>query len=76
MKTASSRIIRLDYGYFVRPAEETGTGSARVEPVLGYAVLHPRGVLLFDTGMGEHPESARTTAPDESRYPPLLARPG
>jgi N-acyl homoserine lactone hydrolase len=47
-------IVRLDYGYFVRPAEETGTGADRVEPVLGYAVLHPRGVVLLDTGMGEH----------------------
>ena len=56
MKTAASRIVRLDYGYFVRPSKETGTGSLRVEPVLGYAVVHPRGVLLFDTGMGEHPD--------------------
>ena len=50
--TQASRIVRLDYGYFVRPAEETGTGRPRVEPVLGYAVLHPDGVLLLDTGMG------------------------
>jgi N-acyl homoserine lactone hydrolase len=45
-------IRRLDFGYFVRPAEETSTGSARVEPCLGYLVEHPDGVLLFDTGMG------------------------
>ena len=56
MIAAASRVVRLDFGYFVRPPEETGTGSPRVEPVLGYAVLHPRGVLLFDTGMGEHPD--------------------
>lgn len=56
MDTAESRIARVDYGYFVRPAEETRTGDARVEPVLGYAVIHPRGVLLLDTGMGDHPE--------------------
>ncbi len=49
-------IVRLDYGYFVRPAAETGTGSDRVEPVLGYAVLHPQGVVLLDTGMGQHPD--------------------
>jgi N-acyl homoserine lactone hydrolase len=49
-------IVRLDYGYFVRPAEETGTGSDRVEPVLGYAVLHPEGLVLLDTGMGQHPD--------------------
>jgi N-acyl homoserine lactone hydrolase len=49
-------VRRVNFGYFVRPEEETGTGSPRVEPVLGYAVKHPGGVLLFDTGMGSHPE--------------------
>ncbi|WP_097318298.1 N-acyl homoserine lactonase family protein [Paractinoplanes atraurantiacus] len=46
-------VRRVDYGYFVRPAEETGTGRARVEPALGYLIEHPeRGRLLVDTGMG------------------------
>lgn len=45
-------VRRVDFGYFVRPMEETGTGSPRVEPCLGYLVEHPDGVLLFDTGMG------------------------
>ncbi len=45
-------IARLDLGYFVRPAEETGTGSPRVEGVLGYVVRHPGGVVVFDTGLG------------------------
>jgi N-acyl homoserine lactone hydrolase len=49
-------VRRVDFGYFVRPAEETSTGVARVEPCLGYLVAHPAGVLLFDTGMGRHPE--------------------
>jgi N-acyl homoserine lactone hydrolase len=49
-------IRRVDFGYFVRPSEETATGKARVEPCLGYVVEHPGGVLLFDTGMGSHPE--------------------
>jgi N-acyl homoserine lactone hydrolase len=49
-------VRRIDFGYFVRPAEETGTGSPRVEPCLGYVVDHPGGTLLFDTGMGSHPE--------------------
>jgi N-acyl homoserine lactone hydrolase len=51
-----STIRRVDFGYFIRPAEETATGVPRAEPVLGYVVRHPRGVLLFDTGMGEHPD--------------------
>jgi N-acyl homoserine lactone hydrolase len=49
-------VRRIDFGYFVRPAEETGTGEPRVEPCLGYLVDHPDGVLLFDTGMGRHPQ--------------------
>jgi N-acyl homoserine lactone hydrolase len=49
-------VHRIDYGYFVRPAEETGTGSPRVEPCLGYLVRHPDGLLLFDTGMAANPD--------------------
>src|SRR5437868_11618756 len=49
-------VRRVDLGYFVRPAEETGTGSSRVEPCLGYLVDHSGGLLLLDTGMGRHPE--------------------
>jgi N-acyl homoserine lactone hydrolase len=56
-------IRRLDYGHFLRPAEETGTGRPRVEAALGYLVRHPNGLLLFDTGIGEaDPET-------EARYP-------
>lgn len=50
------RVRRIDFGYFVRPAAETATALPRVEPCLGYLVRHPGGVLLFDTGMGTHPE--------------------
>ena len=49
-------IRRVDFGYFVRPSEETSTGKPRVEACLGYVVEHPDGELLFDTGMGSHPE--------------------
>jgi N-acyl homoserine lactone hydrolase len=55
-RVSDIEVRRLDFGYFVRPAEETGTGSARVEACLGYLVDHPDGVLLFDTGMGSDPE--------------------
>lgn len=48
-------VRRVDYGYFVRPAEETGTPHPRVEPVLGYLVAQRPGWLLFDTGMGAGP---------------------
>jgi len=46
-------IRRLDLGYFVRPASETGGAEPRVEPVLAYLVRRDDGVLLFDTGLGE-----------------------
>src|SRR3954471_15355899 len=49
-------VRRGDFGDFVRPVEETGTGAPRVEPTLGYLVDHPLGVVLVDTGMGRHPE--------------------
>jgi N-acyl homoserine lactone hydrolase len=49
-------VRRVDFGYFVRPAEETGIGIPRVEPCLGYLVDHADGMLLFDTGMGSDPE--------------------
>jgi N-acyl homoserine lactone hydrolase len=45
-------IRRVDFGYFIRPASETGTGSARVESLLGYLIAHPGGQVLFDTGLG------------------------
>ncbi len=49
-------VHRLDFGYFVRPAEETHARAARVEPCLGYLVDHPDGVVIMDTGMGEDPD--------------------
>ncbi|MGK5638900.1 N-acyl homoserine lactonase family protein [Streptomyces sp. URMC 126] len=42
----------LDLGYFVRPASETSGLTARVEPAIAYLVRHPRGTLLFDSGIG------------------------
>lgn len=53
---AAGAVRRVDHGYFVRPASETGTGSPRVEAVLGYVVRLGSDVVLFDTGMGSHPE--------------------
>lgn len=53
---AETIVRRVDFGYFVRPAEEAGTGAPRVEPCFGYLVDHAAGLLLLDTGMGSHPE--------------------
>lgn len=49
-------VRRIGLGTFVRPAEETETGSARVETVLGYIARTPAGTLLLDTGLGETDE--------------------
>lgn len=49
-------VRRIDFGYFVRPGEGTDTGHPWVEPCLGYAVDHPAGLLIVDTGMGSHPD--------------------
>lgn len=46
-------MARLKLGTFVRPAEETGSGSPRVETVLGYVVRTPAGLLLLDSGLGD-----------------------
>jgi N-acyl homoserine lactone hydrolase len=46
-------VARIELGSFVRPPEETGTNSHRVETVLGYVARTPEGVLLLDTGLGE-----------------------
>ncbi|MFD5429475.1 N-acyl homoserine lactonase family protein [Streptomyces sp. NPDC127084] len=45
-------VRRLDLGYFIRPASETGGPQPRVEPVLAYLVQHDQGLILFDTGIG------------------------
>jgi len=47
-----AEIRRLDLGYFVRPAAETGGPQPRVEPVLGYLVRRDEQLILFDSGMG------------------------
>ncbi len=67
---------RIDLGYFVRPAEETGTGRARVEPCLGYLIDHPDGLLLLDTGMGAHPEVDAHYRPRRRPLPAAVAAGG
>ncbi len=69
-------VRRVDFGYFVRPPEETSTGAHRVEPCLGYLVDHPAGVLLFDTGMGSEPEVDAHYRPRRQSLPDALAAVG
>jgi N-acyl homoserine lactone hydrolase len=65
MGPAPPAVRRIDFGYFVRPADETGTGLPRVEPLLGYAIVRADGVLLFDSGLGEGDAEA------DARYRPV-----
>jgi N-acyl homoserine lactone hydrolase len=65
-------VRRVDFGYFVRPSEETGTGSPRVDPCLGYLVVHPGGVLLMDTGMGSHADVDARYRPRRRTLPRAL----
>jgi N-acyl homoserine lactone hydrolase len=73
---ADITVRRVDFGYFVRPAPETGTGGPRVEPCLGYLVSHPRGMMLFDTGMGSHPDVDAHYRPRRIGLPEALAAVG
>jgi N-acyl homoserine lactone hydrolase len=73
---AEIAVRRLNFGYFIRPAEETGTGAPRVEPVLGYLIEHPDGPLLVDTGMGHHPEVDAWYQPHRIDVPTALAAVG
>lgn len=70
-------VRRLDLGYFVRPAPETGGPQPRVEPVLAYLVRHDRGLILFDTGIGAaDPETEAHYRPRRRALPEALAAAG
>ncbi len=73
---ANVTVRRVDFGYFVRPAEETDTGAARVEPCLGYLVDHPDGLVLLDTGMGNGPVVDAHYHPRRRPLPAALADAG
>lgn len=47
-------VIRIDFGYAIRPGEETGGAPAAV-PVLGYMLEHDERRILSDTGIGALP---------------------
>jgi N-acyl homoserine lactone hydrolase len=55
------QVVRLELGTFVRPSEETGTGSPRVETVLGYVARTSTGVLLLGTGPNDSPSRTPST---------------
>lgn len=73
----ADNVRRVDFGYFVRRPEETGTASARVESLLGHVVVRPGGgFLLFDTGMGSDPDVDRHYRPVRRPLSEALGRAG
>jgi N-acyl homoserine lactone hydrolase len=49
-------VTRLRLGSILRPGSQTPTGGVRAEAILAYLVLREEGPILFDTGIGTHPE--------------------
>lgn len=56
-------IIRLRMGYATVPAEESPAHAGERLMMCAYAIRHPNGVFLFDTGIGRHPEVEELYAP-------------
>jgi glyoxylase-like metal-dependent hydrolase (beta-lactamase superfamily II) len=73
----NTAVRRLDLGYFVRPASETGGPQPRVEPVLAYLVRREEGLILFDTGIGAaDPETEAHYRPQRQGLESALAASG
>ncbi|MDH6133023.1 N-acyl homoserine lactone hydrolase [Kitasatospora sp. MAA4] len=73
----NNALRRLDLGYFVRPASETGGPQPRVEPVLAYLVRRDEGLILFDTGVGAvDPETEAHYRPQRRALEGALAAAG
>lgn len=74
---ADIAVRRVNYGHFIRPPEETGTGAPRAEPTFGYLVDHPTaGHILVDTGMGGNAEVDAWYRPARIPLPTALAAAG
>ena len=69
-------VTRLQLGSILRPGSETPDGAVRAEAIYAYLVRHPSGPILFDTGIGAHPEVDEHYRPTRVELPPALARAG
>ncbi len=75
--TNDTAVRRLDLGYFVRPASETGGPQPRVESVLAYLVRREEGLILFDTGIGDAgPDTEAHYRPQRRKLGKALAASG
>ncbi len=57
MKIEPERIRRLHYGYIVSPGGSPDAGQPI--PVCGYLIEHPKGRILFDTGIAPFDDETR-----------------
>jgi N-acyl homoserine lactone hydrolase len=64
MKIEPERIRRLHYGYIVAPDGSPDAGQPI--PVCGYLIEHPKGRILFDTGISPFDDETR------ERYQPRV----
>src|SRR5215470_9750453 len=46
-------VRRIDFGYVIVPGAPDTDEAPHVLPCLGYVIVHPEGVILFDTGIGQ-----------------------
>ena len=69
-------VTRLLLGTIVRPGSETPDGAVRAEAIYAYLVRHDDGPILFDTGIGSHPEVDEHYRPTLYALPEALARAG
>jgi glyoxylase-like metal-dependent hydrolase (beta-lactamase superfamily II) len=69
-------ITRLRLGSILRPGSETPSGDVRAEGVFAYLVRHEDGPILFDTGIGAHPEVDEHYRPTRYALSAALSRIG
>jgi N-acyl homoserine lactone hydrolase len=67
-------IRRVLLGHFTMPADSSLPGQSIV--ICAYLIRHPDGPILFDTGLGPHPEAARVYRPVARDVRAELARAG
>jgi glyoxylase-like metal-dependent hydrolase (beta-lactamase superfamily II) len=63
-------------GSILRPGSETPDGAVRAEAIYAYLVRHDDGLILFDTGIGTHPEVDEHYRPTRLPLVEALSRAG
>jgi N-acyl homoserine lactone hydrolase len=69
-------VARLRLGSILRPGTETPHGAVRAEAIYAYLVRHEDGLILFDTGIGTHPDVDAHYRPTRYALSEALSRVG